>query len=59
MWKGKAEEPTGSEIKFSECYFPNLKSHKERKEKKENDRSEFSFCCYFFLSFPTDDYEQQ
>lgn len=32
MLEWKAEEPTGSETKFSECYFPNLKSHKERKK---------------------------
>lgn len=35
MLKGKAEAPTGSETKFSECYLTNLKSPKAKKEEKE------------------------
>ena len=35
MLEGKAEELTGSEMKLSECYFPNLKSCKGKKKEME------------------------
>lgn len=35
MLERKAEEPTGFEIKFSECYHPNIKSHLKGKRKRK------------------------